>query len=115
MVFFTTTRFVRYNKNNISTLLSIRPNNFIFSRYYSTTNLADSKIIHSSELDHSSPYNDIPPVSRTNESIEQKRSRLLYQSRKRGILETDLLLSTFANKYLKTFTEQELKEYDELL
>ncbi|CAG8657456.1 93_t:CDS:1 [Acaulospora morrowiae] len=54
-------------------------------------------------------------ISRPNETINQKRSRLIYQSRKRGILETDLILSTFAQKYLHEFSEQELQEYDELL
>lgn len=50
-----------------------------------------------------------------NETIDKKRSRLIYQSRKRGILETDLLLSTFASKYLKEMSIEELQEYDELL
>lgn len=57
----------------------------------------------------------ISPVERHNESLETKRARLVYQSRKRGILETDLLLSTFSKKYLSTFNEQELNEYDKLL
>lgn len=43
------------------------------------------------------------------------RARLLYQSRKRGILETDLLLSTFAKKYLSLFSREELEIYDKLL
>ncbi|KAG5440418.1 hypothetical protein PCK2_000551 [Pneumocystis canis] len=50
-----------------------------------------------------------------NESIETMRARLLYQSRKRGILETDLLLSTFAKKYLPLFTKKELEIYDKFL
>ncbi|CAI4036252.1 hypothetical protein SMKI_15G0900 [Saccharomyces mikatae IFO 1815] len=57
----------------------------------------------------------ISPIKRTNESIEKKRARLIYQSRKRGILETDLLLSGFAAKYLKKMNEEELEEYDSLL
>lgn len=40
---------------------------------------------------------------------------LLYQSRKRGMLENDLLLSTFAAKYLKDFDEDETATYDELI
>jgi succinate dehydrogenase assembly factor 2 len=55
------------------------------------------------------------PIPRVNEDIEKKRARLVYQSRKRGILETDLILSTFANKYLYKFSEEELAEYDQLL
>lgn len=57
----------------------------------------------------------IPPIKRVDESIDKMRARLIYQSRKRGILETDLLLSSFASKYLKSMTFEELKEYDELL
>lgn len=51
----------------------------------------------------------------TNESIDQKRSRLLYQSRKRGMLENDLLLSCFADRHLSSFTADELDEYDRLI
>lgn len=57
----------------------------------------------------------LEPLPRPNEDTETKRARLLYQSRKRGILETDLLLSRFAKKYLATMTRAELDEYDELL
>lgn len=42
-------------------------------------------------------------------------SRLLYQSRKRGMLENDLLLSTFAHKYLDGFTEEQTMQYDRLI
>jgi succinate dehydrogenase flavin-adding protein (antitoxin of CptAB toxin-antitoxin module) len=40
------------------------------------------------------------------------RARLVYMSRKRGILETDLLLSTFASEKLPSMDADELKEYD---
>lgn len=55
------------------------------------------------------------PIDRSHETPEVTRARLLYQSRKRGILETDLLLSTFAKKNLSAMTEPEMKEYDKLL
>lgn len=38
--------------------------------------------------------------------------RLLYQSRKRGMLENDLILSTFAHKYLNKLNEKQIDEYD---
>lgn len=41
--------------------------------------------------------------------------RLIYQSRKRGMLENDLLLSTFASKYLKTMTVEQVQQYDTLI
>lgn len=55
------------------------------------------------------------PIPRPNETTEAKRARLLYQSRKRGILESDLILSKFASLYLKDMTLEELVEYDKLL
>ncbi|XP_065177797.1 succinate dehydrogenase assembly factor 2-A, mitochondrial-like [Sycon ciliatum] len=54
-------------------------------------------------------------VERPGESVEQKRSRLLYQSRKRGILENDLLLGTFASKYLAKMSADELNDYDHII
>ncbi|TFK67733.1 DUF339-domain-containing protein [Pluteus cervinus] len=61
---------------------------------------------------------DVPPLQplpRPNETLETLRARLIYQSRKRGTLESDLLLSTFARDHLQSMTEAELKEYDKLL
>lgn len=57
----------------------------------------------------------ILPIKRTGETIDTIRARLLYQSRKRGILESDLLLSRFAKKYLNELSMEDLKEYDQLL
>lgn len=57
----------------------------------------------------------ITPIKRVGETKEIKIARLVYQSRKRGILESDLLLSRFAKKHLKTFSEVDLDEYDKLL
>ncbi|KAG6817110.1 hypothetical protein H0H87_012631 [Tephrocybe sp. NHM501043] len=60
---------------------------------------------------------DVPPnpLPRSGETVDTLRARLVYQSRKRGTLESDLLLSTFARDNLGTMTEAELKEYDRLL
>ncbi|KAJ3395517.1 succinate dehydrogenase assembly factor 2 [Lobulomyces angularis] len=55
------------------------------------------------------------PVRPANEPIEQKRARLTWMSRKRGILETDLLLSTFSKKYLKELSSNDLNDYDQFL
>lgn len=46
------------------------------------------------------------PVDRTGETLEVARKRLIYQSRKRGMLENDLLLSTFADSYLATLAPE---------
>eukprot|EP00048_Salpingoeca_helianthica_P013030 m.194324 g.194324 ORF g.194324 m.194324 type:complete len:138 (-) comp15449_c1_seq4:57-470(-) len=52
---------------------------------------------------------------RVKETTDQLRSRLLFQSRKRGIRENDLIFSTFSGKYLESLTEKQLKEYDTIL
>lgn len=57
----------------------------------------------------------IDPIKRTGETIDIKRARLTYQLRKRGILESDLLLSRFAKKHLHGFSMEQLDEYDQLL
>ncbi|KAJ2081946.1 Succinate dehydrogenase assembly factor 2 mitochondrial [Coemansia sp. RSA 988] len=49
------------------------------------------------------------------EALETMRRRLLYQMRKRGILETDLLLSTFAAQHLGGLSRAELDDLDSLL
>lgn len=49
------------------------------------------------------------------EDPSTKRARLLYQSRKRGILETDLLLSTFADENLGKMSMEQLDVYDRFL
>ncbi|XP_060075056.1 succinate dehydrogenase assembly factor 2, mitochondrial-like [Ylistrum balloti] len=61
-------------------------------------------------------YPPPPPYKeRMNEDTEVMRSRLLYQSRKRGMLENGLLLSTFAAKYLDGMNEKQLTLYDRLI
>ncbi|GAA6050208.1 hypothetical protein JCM3770_000453 [Rhodotorula araucariae] len=55
------------------------------------------------------------PEGRDNEPTETLRKRLVYESRKRGILEMDLILSTFAKDRLPTMSDRELREYDRFL
>ncbi|KAK7739217.1 Succinate dehydrogenase assembly factor 2 mitochondrial [Cytospora paraplurivora] len=54
----------------------------------------------------------IEPLRRTGEDIATTRARLTYQSRKRGTLESDLLLSTFAAAYLPALSPELLAQYD---
>jgi len=49
------------------------------------------------------------------EPLEVRRARLVYQSRKRGMAENCLLLSTFAKKNLPTFNAEQLKLYDDII
>ncbi|GAA5994945.1 hypothetical protein JCM11641_006985 [Rhodosporidiobolus odoratus] len=55
------------------------------------------------------------PEGRDNEPTETLRKRLVYESRKRGILEMDLILSTFAKERLPEMQDRELREYDRFL
>lgn len=54
------------------------------------------------------------PLPRHNEDIDTLRARLVYQSRKRGMLEGDLLLSTFAKENLGIMSLEELKDFDKV-
>lgn len=52
------------------------------------------------------------PEGRDSEPTETLRKRLVYESRKRGILEMDLILSTFAKERLGSLNDRQLREYD---
>lgn len=67
------------------------------------------------EIDTTTLELKIMPIKREGETIDVKRARLLYQLRKRGILESDLLLSRFAKKHLNLLNMAQLDEYDQLL
>ena len=54
------------------------------------------------------------PLDRTGETVEAMRARLVYQTRKRGTLETDLILSTFAKEWLPGMSEEEMKAFDKV-
>ncbi|CAI9636593.1 unnamed protein product [Alternaria burnsii] len=57
----------------------------------------------------------VEPIRRTGEDPNTMRARLLYQSRKRGTLESDLLLSTFADAHLSTMSPSLMQQYDTFL
>uniref|UniRef100_A0A8B9JBT6 Succinate dehydrogenase assembly factor 2, mitochondrial n=1 Tax=Astyanax mexicanus TaxID=7994 RepID=A0A8B9JBT6_ASTMX len=58
----------------------------------------------------------LPPwQERKDESLDIKRKRLLYESRKRGMLENCILLSIFAKQYLESMSEAQLRQYDRLI
>ncbi|RYO79150.1 hypothetical protein DL766_000087 [Monosporascus sp. MC13-8B] len=54
----------------------------------------------------------VEPLRRVGEDDKTMRARLTYQSRKRGTLESDLLLSTFADAYLPTMVREQMAQYD---
>ncbi|ORX35050.1 DUF339-domain-containing protein [Kockovaella imperatae] len=55
------------------------------------------------------------PLDRTGEDEKTIRARLVYQSRKRGMLEGDLLISTFARDHLGSMSLEQMREFDKLL
>uniref|UniRef100_A0A4W5LQL1 Succinate dehydrogenase assembly factor 2, mitochondrial n=1 Tax=Hucho hucho TaxID=62062 RepID=A0A4W5LQL1_9TELE len=58
----------------------------------------------------------LPPwTEKDGETMDIKRRRLLFQSRKRGMLENCILLSLFAKQYLNTMSEPQLRQYDRLI
>ncbi|XP_072841618.2 succinate dehydrogenase assembly factor 2, mitochondrial [Pogona vitticeps] len=58
----------------------------------------------------------LPPwQARPQEPLETKRARLLYESRKRGMLENGLLLGFFAKENLNQMNEKQLDLYDRLI
>ncbi|KAM9366494.1 succinate dehydrogenase assembly factor 2, mitochondrial [Symphorus nematophorus] len=58
----------------------------------------------------------LPPwEEKLGEPIDIKKRRLLYESRKRGMLENCILLSLFAKRYLNTMSENQLQQYDRLI
>jgi len=68
--------------------------------------------------EHHPPSNEpwIPEyIEKFNEPIDDKRNRLIYQSRKRGMLENGLLLGSFSKLYLKEFDDEKLAYYDRLI
>lgn len=54
-------------------------------------------------------------TNRSVETLDEKRSRLMYQSRKRGTTENGILLSNFSADNLPKMTEKELDEYDDII
>lgn len=68
----------------------------------------DGQVVQTMDELLASPH----PEGRDNEEAETLRKRLVYESRKRGILEMDLIFGTFAKTRLQSMSERELREYD---
>lgn len=82
-------------------------------RWISSSNIVRKDTEMVEQQDRSLP---IPPYKhKDNETTELRKARLLYQSRKRGMLENGLILSTFAQRYLKDMNESQVKLYDALI
>jgi antitoxin CptB len=53
--------------------------------------------------------------SQTIPKIEAQRRRLLHQANNRGMKENDIILGTFAAKYLPTMSQEDLDQFDTLV
>ena len=76
------------------------------------------KIIENNEINYFKNVKDSfdsLKKNRLNETIEEKRSRLMYQSRKRGTSENGILLSNFSADFLQKMNESELNDYDNII
>ena len=51
----------------------------------------------------------LPEIKKRTENLETMRARLLYQSRKRGMAENDILISTFAKQFLPGFDAKQVR------
>lgn len=56
----------------------------------------------------------LEPLDRTGEDEDTLRARLVYQTRKRGTLEADLILGTYAKENLGKMSVDELKQFDKV-
>ncbi|XP_047522339.1 succinate dehydrogenase assembly factor 2-A, mitochondrial-like [Pieris napi] len=78
--------------------------------------IQSSRLLSDSTQSVDTTYMEIPIYNVDKpQSLEKRKARLHYQSRKRGMLENDLLLSTFAKKYLDGFSEEQTILYDRLI
>ncbi|XP_067627208.1 succinate dehydrogenase assembly factor 2-A, mitochondrial-like [Eurosta solidaginis] len=68
-------------------------------------------------IDYDDPdYLPLPEYPlRPDEPLEVRKQRLIYQSRKRGMLENDLILSTFVARHLKDMDATLTAQYDQLI
>ncbi|XP_075972400.1 succinate dehydrogenase assembly factor 2-B, mitochondrial-like [Anticarsia gemmatalis] len=85
-----------------------------------TVNLARNPTVAALMSDTSKPVDttflEIPTYNVDKpQTLDTRKARLHYQSRKRGMLENGLLLSTFAKKYLDGFNEEQTIMYDRLI
>jgi succinate dehydrogenase flavin-adding protein (antitoxin of CptAB toxin-antitoxin module) len=53
----------------------------------------------------------IPAARLSSADLEERRRRMLYHSKQRGWLELDLILGTFAEKYLSTLGPRDIDDY----
>jgi len=58
---------------------------------------------------------DPPGVTDPAERDEARRKRMIYRSKQRGWLEADILMGSFAVKYVPTLSDRDLDDYEVIL
>ena len=56
---------------------------------------------------------NVQPISSA--ILEGSRKEMLYRARQRGLLELDVIVGSFAEKKLPTFTDKQVEEFGEIL
>ena len=81
---------------------------------YSTT-VEESKKLEDVQNKKDLPKSNQLPSMKNPGDMDKYRKMLYFRSKERGMLEADLLLGTFALRYLPTMNEKQLVEYENLL
>lgn len=102
---------IRRCSNAIARAINFRP----FQGTQITSNLSTTSLRRNQDFRHSEDLAKERYDSRADENIDKKRARLLYQSRKRGMLENGVILASFANKFLDKLDPEQLDQYDRLI
>jgi succinate dehydrogenase assembly factor 2 len=106
--------------NTFNRLIRLNPISILSKNTFATTT-DDEGLKQSVEENEKQIYNRVDSSyqkykqRRVNETVDVKRARLLYQSRKRGTSENGILLASFATQYLASMSEKQLDEFDSLI
>jgi succinate dehydrogenase flavin-adding protein (antitoxin of CptAB toxin-antitoxin module) len=106
--------------NTFNRLIRLNPISKLSKNTFATTT-DDESLKQSVEENEKQIYNRVDSSyqkykqRRVNETVDVKRARLLYQSRKRGTSENGILLASFATQYLASMSEKQLDEFDSLI
>lgn len=94
---------------------AVRPSIIRYMSSKTTDTTDNSPLVEMVDYDDSRALPIPTYIIKDDEPLELRKSRLVYQSRKRGMLENGLLLSTFASKYLHKFDAKQTELYDRLI
>jgi succinate dehydrogenase assembly factor 2 len=98
---------------NLAPMMSAR---FFYTSRPSPSSSASSSSTTSTSSPASNFTNQLPTYDDVKYSkLDSRRKRLLFRSKERGMLETDLILGSFAIKNLEGMNETQLVQFEEIL